>query len=274
MTRLDPYKAGRSSGLPKVSSSSKSPNNEVITTTLEESVRRLPPNDGLVALLYPKAASEMALDLASKPNSPNDGTIFEAAERECGRLVWDDDSKHYYLVHPAIETPFKVVIKSFPAWSRTEYILEHPELPQNLAKLTRDGSGGGFLEVDTGVAARIDAFYIVDVAVCAILVAALTEEKDKNVERFEAPPTVMSFSAPPKKENKKDKNVKIEEMEIDLESQSSIADKKGKPNLPAPTKGILGILFLAFKLLIWALTIFVNTAAAIIIGLSNCLTKK
>jgi hypothetical protein len=277
MTRLDPYKAAKRSSSPSESGSSKALGNEVITTTLEESVRRLPPNDGLIALLYPKAAAEMALDLAAKPNSPDDGTIFEAAEREAGRLVWDDDSKHYYLVHPATETPFRVSIKSHPAWSRVEYILEHPELPQNLVKLTRDGSGGGFLEIDTGVAARIDAFYVVDVAVCAILVAALTEEKTKNVERFEAPPTAMSFTGPPKKDTKKEskkaKSVKVEEMEIDLESQSSIADKKGKSNLPTPTRGILGILYLAFKLLIWALTIFVNAAAAVIIGISNCLTK-
>lgn len=277
MTRLDPFKAAKGSNSPKASGSSKSPGNEVITTTLEESVRRFPPNDGLVALLCPKAASDMALDLASKPNSPDEETIFEAAERECGRLVWDNDAKQYYLIHPAMVTPFKVQIKTYPAWSRVEYILEHPELPQNLVKLTRDSSGRGFLEIDTGVAARIEAFYIVDVAICAIIVAALTEEKTNNVERFEAPPSAMSFAAPPKREfksnSKKEKNVKIEEMEIDLESQSSLADKKGKSSLPAPTKGVLGVLFLVFKLLIWALTILVNTAAAIIIGISNCLTK-
>ena len=87
----------------------------------------------------------------------------------------------------------------------------------------------------------------------------------------------MSFSAPPKKEKNKGKNakhVKVEEMEVDLERQSSIADKKGKSTLPAPTKGVLSILFLAFKLLIWGLTIFVNTVAAVIIGVSNCLTKS
>jgi hypothetical protein len=273
MTRLDPYKpAAKGSSSPKAGASSKNLGTEVITTTLEESVRRLPPNDGLIALLYPKAASDMALDLAAKPNGPDDETIFEAAERECGRLLWDDDSKQYYLAHPALSTPFKIQVTPYPAWSRVEYILEHPELPQNLVKLTRDGSGGGFLEVDTGVAARIEAFYIVDVAICAVLLAALTEEKSKKVERFEAPPKAISFTGPPRKE-KSSKHVKIEEMEVDLESQSSIADKKGKSTLPAPTKGVLSVLFLAFKLIIWGLTVFVNTVAAVIIGVSNCLTK-
>jgi hypothetical protein len=273
MARLDPYKpAAKGSSSPRAGGSSKNPGTEVITTTLEESVRRLPPNDGLIALLYPKAASDMALDLAAKPNGPDDETIFEAAERECGRLVWDADSKQYYLVHPALSTPFKIQIVPYPAWSRVEYILEHPQLPQNLVKLTRDGSGGGFLEVDTGVAARIEAFYIVDVAICAVLLAALTEEKTNKVERFEAPPTAMSFSGPPKKE-KNTKHVKVEEMDVDLESQSSIADKKGKSTLPAPTKGVLSVLFLAFKLIIWGLTVVVNTVAAVIIGVSNCLTK-
>jgi hypothetical protein len=272
MTRLDPYKHSKALSSPKAGGSSKNAGTEAIMTTFEESARRLPPNDGLVAVLYPKAASDMALGLAAKPNGPDDETIYEAAERECGRLVWDDDSKQYCLVHPALATPFKIQIVPYPAWSRVEYILEHPELPQNLVKLTRDGSGGGYLEVDTGVAARIEAFYIVDVAICAVLLAALTEEKDKKVERFEPPPSVMSFSTPPKKE-KSSKHVKVEEMEVDLESQSSIADKKGKSALPAPTKGVLSILFLAFKFVIWGLTILVNTVAAVIIGVSNCLTK-
>ena len=255
VTRQDPFK--RSSSSPKMTG------NEVMTTMLEETSRRQPPNDGLIALLYPTAATTMALDLASKPNPPEEEAIMEAAERECARLVWDDDSKQYYLVHPAMATPFKFQITSLPAWSRVEYTLEHPELPQNLVRLVRDGAGGGFLEVDTGVAARIDCFYIVDVAICAILIVAISEEKSKNVERFEAPP--MAFPTPPKSAKKK--SVKVEEMEIDLESQSSMSDKKEKSNLPAPTRGVLKLLFLTFKVVVWALTLLVNTVAGLIICL-------
>jgi hypothetical protein len=288
MTRQDPNKPPpkRLSSL-KVGASDKLPGNEVLTTTLEEVVRRHAPNDGLVALLYPKAAANMAIDLASKPNGDGEA-IIEAAERECGRLVWDDDSAHYYLVHPAISTPFIVNITSSPAWSRVEYTLEHPELPRNIVTLTREGGSGGYLQVDTGIAARIDCFYIVDVAICAILVVALSEEQLHNVERFEAPPMLapdapMSpkagsiFPKLGKKEGKKNAN-KIEEMELDLESQSSIGDKdkdkKKKSKLPAPTRGVLWFLYLMFRFVVWILEITVKTAAAIIIGISKCLTSK
>lgn len=271
MTRQDPNKPAKASSSPRASSpSSKITGTEVLTTTLEETARRLPPNDGLVAVLYPRAAANMALDLASKPNRPDEEAIIDAAERECGRLVWDDDSKKYYLVHPAMATPLCIQITSLPAWSRTEYTLEHPELPQNLVKLTRDGAGGGFLEVDTGAAARINSFYIVDVAISAVLLATIAEEKTKNIDRFDAPP----LSAPLGTPTKKSKAPKVEEMEVDLESQSSIADKKGKSSLPAPTKGVLSVLFLTFKFVVWCLTLLVNTVAAIIIFISGCLTKS
>jgi hypothetical protein len=268
LTRHDPNKSVRGSISPKAIGKSAA-GTEALSTTLEESARHLPPNDGLVALLYPRAAANMVIDLMSKPNGPGSEAITEAAEMECGRLVWDEDSKKYYLVHPAMATPFGILISSSPAWSRVEYTLEHPELPQNLVKLIRDGSGGGFLEVDTGVAARIDCFYIVDVAICAILLVAVTEEKAKNIERFDAPPTSVSVPNTPKGK----KPVKVEEMEVDLESQSSLADKKGKSNLPAPTRGALGLLFLAFKFVVWLLTVAVNAAASLIIFISGCLTK-
>jgi len=128
------------------------------------------------------------------------------------------------------------------------------------------------VEVDTGVAAQIDSFYIVDVAICAVLIVALADEKTKNIERFEAPP--MSASLPVSPKGKKAvKAVKVEEMEVDLESQSSFADKKRKSSLPAPTKGALNVLFLAFRFVVWALTVTVNAAASIIIWVSGCLTK-
>jgi len=67
---------------------------EVLGTPLEEAARRLPPNDGLVALLYPRAASNMVIDLANNPTQRSDvESVMAAAERECGRLVWDEDTK-------------------------------------------------------------------------------------------------------------------------------------------------------------------------------------
>jgi hypothetical protein len=266
MTRQDPNKALAKSTTPLVGTSKSKdiPGIEVLTTALEDPQRRLPPNDGLVALLYPRAAAAMALDMVAKQNNPSEETARAAAEFECGRLVWDNDTQKYYLVHASMATPFTVAITSSPAWSRAEYTLEHPELPHNMVKLTRDGSGGGFLEVDTGVAARIDSFFLVDVAIAAVVIVALAEEKTKNVERFEAPPT----SPPPAKLKK----AKIEEMEIELESQQSLSDKE-KAKLPKP-KGSLRVLLWVVKFIVWVLTFTVKTLASVIISISGCLTRK
>jgi len=284
MLRHDPSKTpkrGASSSRASSSSSSSKPDAgiEVLGTTLEETARRFPPNDGLVALLYPRAASKMVIELA---NNANPRTNFEqvvaAAEHECGRLVWDEDSRRYYLVHPAVSTPFVVSIFSSPAWSKVEYVLEHEQLPRNLARLVRDGAGAGFLEVDTGVAAKIDCFYIVDVAVCALMLVAIEEEKKKNIERFEAPPVV----APPspgaksskagKGKGRRDKETRIEEFEMDLESQeSSMKDRKERQE---KVPGFCGLLWMLVKCLVWSLTMLFKATAKVIIVLSKCLTRR
>jgi len=268
MTRHDPNKSKGSSS-PKQCSGL-----EILATTLEEPARRLPPNDGLIALLYPRSASTMALDLSAKANADKPA-IMAAAEHECARLVWDHDTEQYYLVHPAMSTPFRITIESSPAWSRVEYILEHPQLPQNLAKLTRDGSGGGFLEIHSGVAATIESFYIADVAVCAVMLVAIEEESMRNIEKFEAPPCLRGLPSP--KLAKANNLIKIKEIESDLESQDSPSDRKGRNDqrqkLPAPTRGILGLLRMLFKVFVWGLTVFVNAVASLIIAVSNRLSR-
>jgi hypothetical protein len=283
MTRQDPNKStSKESNSPKLGSSSK-PNTgmEVLSTTLEEITRRFPPNDGLVALLYPRAASDMAIELANNSNHADDTSVIAAAERECGRLVWDEDSKKYYLVHPAIGTPFVVSITSSPAWSRSEYTLEHAELPRNLVRLVRDGTGSGFLEIDSAVASRIDCFYIVDVAICAVMLVAIEEEKTRNVERFDAPPSIapMSPAGSPKGKGKRDwgrkegkKNVKVEEFEMDLESQNSMNMKKEKEKEKVP--GFFGLIWMLIKCMVWSLVMCVKAFAKIIIFVSKCLTRS
>lgn len=262
-----------------------------MSTTLEETARRLPPNDGLVALLYPRAASDMVIELANKSNRAESDQVIAAAERECGRLVWDEDSRKYYLVHPAIPTPFVVSIHSSPAWSTVIYTLEHAELPHNIVRLVRDGSGSGYLEIDTAVAARIDCFYVVDVAICAIMLVAVTEEKTRNVERFEAPPPIapMSPMSPDqqsspwtmkgkgkgkeKKEKKSKKEVNMEEFELDLESQNSVKDEKKKQK-EEKVPGCLGLIWMLIKCFVWSITMFFKVLAKIIIFISRCLTRS
>ena len=277
MTRQDPNKTVKESS-PRLGSSKPSTALEVMSSTLEETARRLPPNDGLVALLYPRAASNMVIELANKPNRQDQEQIQEAAERECGRLVWDEDSKRYYLVHPAMATPFHVSIHSSPAWSKVEYTLEHPELPRNVVRLVRDGAGSGYLEIDTGVAAKIDCFYIVDVAICAIMLVAIAEEKTRAAERFDAPP-ILSLASPGGKKSRREskmskweKDPKMEEFEMDLESQSSMREKMGKKEEKIP--GFFGLIWMLIKCFVWTLTMLFKALAKCIIFVSSCLTRK
>ena len=246
---------------------------EVLGTTLEEEARRLPPNDGLVALLLPIAASRMVVDMAQRTYvACDEGSILAAAERECGRLIWDHDSKKYYLVHPCMATPFEITINHSPAWSRIEYTLEHPELPRNMVRLTRDGTGTGYLEFDTAVAAKVDCFFIADVAICAVLLVAIEEEKTKNFERFDAPPTPPPVALKREKDRKKEKLAKVEEMSIDLEAQSPMKPEATKEKDKVP--GCCGLLWMLVKCGVWTLTQLMKAAGKVVIGLGRCVTGR
>lgn len=273
---------------------SKQPWQEALTTTLEEPSRRLPPNDGLVALLYPNAAAKVAVE------RPYDVAAVTAAERECARLVWDEDSANYFLAHPAVATPFCITIERSPAWSRTEYTIEHIESPQHLGRLTRDGTGEGWMELDTLVAGRIESYYALDVAAAALLLVARLDEKNVLVEQFAPPPAVhlrdeqqparLSFQrmgsalgvkdTKEKKNSKNKKRGRFEVFELDLESQASSLGAKldvkesDKEKLPGTTRTIIKLLGFAFKCVIWALTLAFKAAMAIIVGLTRCITKE
>ncbi|KAI0473730.1 hypothetical protein GGR56DRAFT_547120 [Xylariaceae sp. FL0804] len=211
---------------------------EALTTTLEEPSRRLPGphGDGLVALLYPTAAARMALD------RPFDEGAVAAAERECARLVWDADSANYFLAHPAVAAPFCVTVERAPAYSRVEYTVEHVESPQPLARLTRDAAGEGWLEADTLVAGRVDAHYVLDVAVAALLLVARLDEPNVLVEQFAPPPPALlrgssgggggrgsaaSFLPPPTEEARRGGGSRLSGM---LSGRGSRASKRDEEN--------------------------------------------
>ncbi|KAI1123875.1 hypothetical protein F5Y10DRAFT_42427 [Nemania abortiva] len=277
----------------------KQPWQEAIATTLEEPSRRLPPNDGLVALLYPSAAAKVAID------RPYDVTAVAAAERECARLVWDEDSANYFLVHPAVATPFCITIERSPAWSRTEYTIEHIESPQHLGRLTRDGTGEGWMELDTLVSGRVDSYYVLDVAAAALMLVARIDEKNVLVEQFAPPPAAHLRDSPPpgslsgfqrsgsrlsskilgsgkdkeKEKKSRKKRGRLEAFELDLESQASSLGGKldikesDREKLPGTTRTIIKLLGFAFKCVIWALTLAFKAAMAIIVGLTKCITS-
>ncbi len=272
---------------------------EVLSTALEEESRKQPPHDGLVALLYPTAAAKMALA------RPDDHATVALAEHECARLVWDADSGSHFLVHPALAMPFCVTVERNPAWSRTEYTLEHIESPQHLARLTRDGTGLGWLEFDTGIAAKIDSVYLADVAIAALLLVAHADDKFAKLEVFEPPPVLGSGSprgslldraagggstraslssrmsnrrdsqrdaSPRRKEKEKriPKRTRMEQFEIDVESQTSeiakvpMKETDGTEGLPGPVRLLIKLLTWTIKCLIWFIKIGFKALGGII----------
>lgn len=274
-----------------------------LSTTLEEVSRRHAPNDGLVALIYPQAAARVALE------RPDDTATIRTAERECARLVWDDDTGNHYLVHPALAMPFCITIERNTAWSRTEYTLEHLESPQHIARLTRDGTGNGWLEVDTGIASKIDSVYISEVAVATLMLVAHCDSQFTRSEVFEAPPVHMIFAAPPtncgsggsvngskKKRDRKSSwaatkkssggggggstpKTKLDQFELDLESQTSdlakldvVKDKDKK--LPTVARGIIKLITVTFKCFVWVLTAIFKALTGCISISARCLTSE
>jgi hypothetical protein len=274
------------------------------------------PNDGLVAALWPAAAARLVADRS------NDATTVALAQAESARLVWDADTGNHYLVHPALAVPFCVTCERHPAFSRTEYALEHLESPQHLARLTlTQGQQGGWLEVDTNVARQVpDAVYLVDVAVAALLIVAHLDGHINGgggagggfmggggVEVFEPPPVVPAAgdgslfglgrgsedggrgsrlsraSRASRREAKRGKGgtvkkkKRMEQFEIDLESQSSeFAGKMGggqageKDKIPGVARALIGLLTVTLKCFVWCATLAFKALMAILSGLARC----
>ncbi|KAK2595644.1 hypothetical protein QQS21_006615 [Conoideocrella luteorostrata] len=285
--------SGRSSGTGSRASDTKHWY-EALSTTLEEESRKHPPNDGLVALLMPTAAMRMATEKANDPASVN------AAENECARLVWDEDTATHYLVHNALAKPFCVTVERNPAYSRIEYTLEHNESPKHIAKLTRDGTGGGWIELDTTVASQIDSCYILDVAVTALILVAAAEDRNSPapLETFEPPPAAflgaanrcdsgsgrLSKLSIRREGNDKDKDGKkrrkMEEFEIDVESQlDSLGkdrreSKSAEDKLPFLLRVVVKLAKGLFALVIWILTVLFKCVEGVFKVLYKCVGSK
>ncbi|UNI23056.1 hypothetical protein JDV02_008899 [Purpureocillium takamizusanense] len=248
---------------------------EALTTTLEEESRRHAPNDGLVALLMPTPAARMAVDKAG------DRAAVEMAENECARLVWDGDTATHFVVHQALAKPFCVAVDRSPAYSRVEYTLEHTESPRHLAKLTRDGTGGGWIELDTGVASQIQSFYVVDVAVAALLLVASADERNSPapIETFEPPPAppppaVLATERGSSRLSKaaSSKKRKMQQFEMDVESQESL--KGGGTKLPLAIRAVVKLGKGLFKCVVWLLTVAFKCVAGVFKLLYKCVGSK
>jgi hypothetical protein len=194
-----------------------------------------------------------------------------------------------------------------PAYSRVEYTLEHNESPQHLAKLTRDGTGGGWLEVDTTIASQIDCFYIIDVAVTALILAAASDNRNSPapIESFEPPPpAVLARAAGVASagsgrlsklglrgdDNKLKRGGRVEEFEIDLESQDDSLKGGGRGNgasrknkskskssedkLPFLIRVVVKLFKGLFKCFLFFLTIGFKCVAVVFKGLYKCVGSK
>lgn len=291
LTRHDPSKPPPSSSPSSSSSSTTDTKNwhEALTTTLEEESRRHPPHDGLVALLTPSAAARMAAERAG------DAASVAAADNERARLVWDEDTSTHYLVHNALARPFCLTIERSPAYSRTEYTLEHDESPRHIARLTKDGTGGGWVELDTGVASQIASCYVLDVVVASLLLVAAAEDRNSPapMETFEPPPP--AFLAEPsrasgrlgrlsvvrrddRKKGKKQRS--MEEFEIDVESQNDSLGKGRRENrspedkLPLLVRAVVKLAEALFSLVIWILTVLFMCVGGVFKVLYKCVGSK
>ncbi|RKF59264.1 putative acetylserotonin methytransferase-like protein [Erysiphe neolycopersici] len=218
---------------------------DVVSTTLEKNARKIPPEDGLVALLYPRAASNKFIQLATRISKRDTHEVAAAAlEKECGRLVWEVDSGSYFLCHPAMRTPFLISITTTPDSSTIKYMLEHTEFQRDVVTLVRDAAGDGFLEINTSCVTQIESTCIIDVAVSAImLVAILTEEKMLEIDRIN-----MALAMELKRQSQlvtQESNNTLGTEYDDQRSVSDIESQNGKPNEQkeetdsAPALGVL-----------------------------------
>ncbi|KAG5950194.1 hypothetical protein E4U53_005392 [Claviceps sorghi] len=272
---------------------------EALTTTLEEASPRRNPHDGLVALLTPAAAAGMAAQ-----------GRHDAASNEGACLVWDDDAATHYLVHNALARPFVVATQRNPAYSRVAHTLEHDECPAPIAKLTRAGTSGGWLELDTRVASLIPACYILDVVVAALLLVAAREDRARpsaSLATFAPPPTPPPVAAVrgarrgswssrwgavlrtdrttgrTRRDRGQRRRSKTEEFEMDLESHNGSLAKERRgsrcprdegPKLPLLVRIVVKLTKGLFALVLCILTALFKCLAGVLKVLYKCVGSK
>jgi hypothetical protein len=176
----------------------------IMSHEIEPLSRRLPPQDGLVTLLYPKAAAMMAVDTKANPVSHSQAAsnakgknrisrqlstnttqkcVVEAAEKECSRLLWDNEKKRYHLWHPGLNKgrgqSFAISIEGTVGFdipgARGEIKISTSVEGKGQLTLASLEFGTAMLLVDTSASREVDSYYIVDVAVASLLAVALVE---------------------------------------------------------------------------------------------------
>lgn len=86
---------------------------EISINSIESASRRQPPNDGLIAFIFPKMAAMMAINQSTAlakehglaPTHRDEvqaAAVKRAADQEACKLRWNAHAKHYELEHPAV----------------------------------------------------------------------------------------------------------------------------------------------------------------------------
>ncbi|KAI9766431.1 MAG: hypothetical protein M1840_006538 [Geoglossum simile] len=250
----------------------------VITLDLEPPSRRLPPEDGLITLIYPKAAAMMALDATASrvKNSnvePSDAeamardAVRMAAAKECCKLLWDNEKGRYHLWHPGLNKgngqSFAIRIDGDIGFDincarGTVQLLNPSKEDSPLCSLE---FGTSSLLIDTAAFTQIESFYIIDVAVTAIVTVALVEGRRRRNMRFSAPPSLMMSKASLPKGSPTFQNA--------TEANGQEGEKMGENS-----DGILAIILLVYKMMVWGLSIGVGAIVAAVVAITALLGKK
>ncbi|KAI9889838.1 MAG: hypothetical protein M1814_004940 [Vezdaea aestivalis] len=275
----------------------------IMYTTLQSPQRQLPPADGLIAEIYPKTAAMMALELASDlPEEEAGRSMQQAMEKECCRLLWNQDKQKYHLYHPSIPNSkgkgtsfvlhFEGGTAGFDAQEAKGTVrLVNVESGDTLVALE---FGTATLLVNTGSTSKVPSLYIVDVAVTAVLLTAIVEGRRVRANTFAPPPTAAMAAKKPSKEELK----RIEKARQGSPKQAS--PKQGSPRtgsprqkiqdeemgfqppmaaqqdekLPKGAKGSLSILYGTYKAVVWLLGAIVHAIAAVIVAIAGACGKS
>ena len=239
---------------------------------LEPPVRQLPPHDGLIAEIFPKVAAMMAIDEA-KAFSGRDAEehMRLATERECCRLLWNEEKAKYHLYHPGLNGGQTFIIHKegnagfdLPG-ARGKFRLIDVHTGDTLVTLDFATQS---LIVNTAATSKIPSLYIVDVAVTAVLLTAIVEGRKVRSNQFEAPPIAPLQDLESGKKMDKKSMKKAEKKALKLEKEAE------KENLPTPTRGVLSALFGTYRLVVWGLGLLVKALAAFVVALSSAVTGK
>ncbi|KAI9810889.1 MAG: hypothetical protein M1827_005748 [Pycnora praestabilis] len=272
----------------------------VVTLYLESRTRHKAPQDGLITTIYPRLAAMMALDKSSSSieaisqaqEYKQEESIRNAAANERCSLICDSSTQKYTLQHPTLANgkPQSFNIHTSSSTSSTSSSLSEVgfDIPNakgkinlSLPSLNAETDDSDFVTLDfatssliinTAVASQLQNLYIIDVAVSAVLTVALVEGRRLRERRFLAPPsssTILSVGPVGVTDGGESGAIIADDPRIAATTDAAKIDE----GLPKATQGVLSLLFLLFRFVVWGLGVLVGMLAAVVVGISACFCK-